>query len=693
MLKDPALGQDLQSVCEVRRRAIPDVLGKIEALFQRGEMAPEKAIFAHFTAGELWAYEGNMDKAIAGWEAAYRLSGESGKMSAQLEEALGLAYFYRASPDESPSHGIDESRIFPSHPGALHPRDSDLRIATGYLLKALKREPSNLELEWLLNLCYMTAGTYPASVPKQYLIPPDKLTPKIKSPRFLDVAPAAGLNVYTTAGGAVMDDFDNDGLLDVITSEQDDCAPLNYFHNANNGSFSNRTAQAGLSGQLGGLNIIQADYNNDGFVDLLVLRGAWEFPKRTSLLRNNGDGTFTDVTVQSGLAEPARSTQSAVWTDIDNDGKLDLFIANENAPAELFLNKGDGTFIDISKSAGIDRIGFTKAVVSADYDNDGYADLYASNLNGENFLYHNNRDRTFTDVAANSGVQLPWASFAAWFFDYDNDGWPDLFVTSYYMSTEETVRSYMGLPPNAETLKLYRNLGNGRFADVTSEVGLNRVFMPMGSNFGDIDNDGFLDIYLGNGNPSFASLVPNVLLQNREGKSFVDVTASSGTAAMARGHGVAFGDIDNDGDEDIFVVMGGAVPGDRHRARLFENPGNGNDWISLKLVGVKSNKSAIGARIKLTVEDPAHNRRTICRTVGSGGSFGASPFQQHIGLGRGARIRNIEIWWPTSDTRQNFASVETNQFLEIKELAANYTKLSRPRLHLAGSKTAEWRNR
>ena len=275
MLKDSAIGHDLQSVCEVRRRAIPDVLGKIEALFQGGEMAPEKAIFAHFTAGELWAYEGNMDKAIAGWEAAYRLSGESGKMSAQLEEALGLAYFYRASPDESPSHGIDESRMFPSHPGALHPRDSDLRIATGYLLKALKREPSNLELEWLLNLCYMTAGTYPASVPKQYLIPPDKLGSKIKSPHFLDVAPAAGLNVYTTAGGAVMDDFDNDGLLDVVTSEQDDCAPLNYFHNANNGSFSNRTAQAGLSGQLGGLNITQADYNNDGFVDLLVLRGAW----------------------------------------------------------------------------------------------------------------------------------------------------------------------------------------------------------------------------------------------------------------------------------------------------------------------------------------------------------------------------------------------------------------------------------
>ena len=369
-------------------------------------------------------------------------------------------------------------------------------------------------------------------------------------------------------------------MLDVVTSQQDDCAPLSYFHNNGDGSFINQSVKAGLSDQLGGLNITQGDYNNDGCVDILVLRGGWELPKRLSLLRNNCNGTFSDVTKQSGLAEPARSTQSATWVDIDNDGKLDLFIANEHAPAELFLNKGDGTFADISQAAGIARPAFSKAIAAGDYDNDGYTDLYVSNLNGENYLYHNNGNRTFTEVAAMAGVERPWASFAAWFFDYDNDGWTDLFVTSYYMSTEETARTYMGLPPNAETLKLYRNLGNGRFRDVTNEVGLNRVFMPMGSNFGDIDNDGFLDIYLGNGNPSYASLVPNVLLHNKEGKAFADITASSGTGAMAKGHGVAFADLDNDGDEDIFVVMGGAVPGDRHRARLFENPGNANNWIS-----------------------------------------------------------------------------------------------------------------
>ena len=144
------------------------------------------------------------------------------------------------------------------------------------------------------------------------------------------------------------------------------------------------------------------------------------------------------------------------------------------------------------------------------------------------------------------------------------------------------------------------------------------MFMPMGANFGDIDNDGYLDIYLGTGNPAYGSLLPNVLLRNKDGKFFVDVTASSGTGELHKGHGVAFADIDNDGDEDLLTEIGGAVPGDRHAFRLFENPGNGNDWINLHLVGVKTNRSAIGARIKVTIENEGHGTRFIYRTVGSG---------------------------------------------------------------------------
>jgi hypothetical protein len=165
----------------------------------------------------------------------------------------------------------------------------------------------------------------------------------------------------------------------------------------------------------------------------------------------------------------------------------------------------------------------------------------------------------------------------------------------------------------------------------------------------------------------------------------VDVTASSGTGELHKGHGVAFADIDNDGDEDIITSIGGAQPGDSHAFRLFENPGNGNDWISLKLVGVKANRAAIGARIKVTVKNGGDGTRSIYRTVGSGGSFGASPLQQHIELGKAAQILSIEIVWPGgSRTPQTFSNVGKNQFLEIKEFAAEYTKLERHAVRLGG---------
>jgi hypothetical protein len=462
------------------------------------------------------------------------------------------------------------------------------------------------------------------------------------------------------------------------------CAPMHFFHNNGNGTFTDKTAEAGLADQLGALNMIQTDYNNDGCLDILMLRGAWEDPQRMSLLRNNCNGTFTDVTNASGLGGAALSTQAAVWADINNDGLLDLFVGNENGPSRLFLNKGDGTFEDISHAAGIDQIAFTKGVVAADYDGDGYVDFYVSNL-GRNFLYHNNHNNTFTEVAEQAGVTGPGQSFATWFFDYDNDGLPDLFVTGFSISVDETMRTYTGAPNNGPTLKLYKNLGNGKFKDVSHETGLDKGFMPMGANFGDIDNDGFLDIYLGTGSPSLGSLVPNVLLRNHDGKYFADVTASSGTGDLHKGHGVAFADIDHSGHEAILAEMGGATPGDSHTFRLFANPGNANDWISVKLVGVNTNRAAIGARIKVTVRNQGRAARSIYRWVGSGGSFGASPLEQHIGLGEAAAIEALEIWWPVSNTIQTFTNVGRNQTLGIKEFDKDYTKLERKPYRLGGA--------
>jgi tetratricopeptide (TPR) repeat protein len=683
--------EDPRKICEVRKQSLATEQKSLEDFLSpanqklRASQSALDALSAYFSLGELYSYQGKMNDAIEQYEHAHQVAvSDAPQAVPQMQEALGIAHLHRSQMENNIFRVPAERCLLPMRPGSAYGKTSDSEKAVEYFSKYLAQRPNELEVRWLLNIAYMTLGGYPDKVPPAYLVSPSVFVSPEDPGRFVDVAFPAGLVSFSAAGGVIVDDFENNGRFDVVTSNWDSCGPMQYFHNNGDGTFTNQAAKAGLADQLGGLNLLQADYNNDGCTDILVLRGAWEVAQRKSLLRNNCDGTFTDVTVASGLGLPT-STQAAVWVDINNDGLLDLFVGNEDQPAQLFLNKGDGTFEDISRSAGVDRVMFTKGVAAADYDNDGYPDLYVSNLNGNNFLYHNNHDNTFTEIAEQAGVPGPGKGFATWFFDYDNDGWPDLFVTSYVFSVDETVRTYLGLPHNAATLRLYKNMKDGTFRDVTAEVGLDKVFMPMGANFGDIDNDGFLDIYMGTGSPSYGALVPNVLLRNHDGKYFVDVTSSSGTGELHKGHAVAFADLDNRGYEDIVAEIGGATPGDSHALRLFENPGNGNDWISLKLVGVKTNRSAIGARIKLTVENRGQGIRSIYRTVGSGGSFGASPLQQHIGLGKDARIVDLEIWWPTSNTRQHFYNVGKDQFFEIKEFSETYGKLDRRPYRLGGS--------
>jgi len=686
--------QDLQQVCAVRKQSLAKGIKALEnVLADSVEMAgksPFDAIQTHYGLAQLEAYQGNMDRAIREWEEAYKLAAtEVPEGIPQLDEVLGVAYLHKSELENGVYREPGDICIFPPRENFCYRQTSDSQKAIEHLTKylELKSERADaVQVKWLLNLAYMTLGKYPDGVPQKYLISPSVFASKENVGRFLDVAPAAGLNFISMAGGVVVDDFENSGLLDIAVSSYDACQPMRFFQNNGDGTFTDRAVQAGLSDQLGGLNMVQADYNNDGCMDILVLRGAWEFPVRKSLLRNNCDGTFTDVTREAGLAEPATRTQTAVWADINNDGFLDLFVGNENGPSQLFLNRGDGTFQDISASSGVSKIAFTKGVTAADYDQDGYVDFYVSNLYGGNFLYHNNHNNTFGEVSERAGVHQPQSqSFAAWFFDYDNDGWPDIFVTTYFFSADETVRSYLGLPTNAETLKLYRNLGNGTFKDVTAEVGLNKINMPMGANFGDIDNDGYPDIYLATGGPEYGALAPKMLLHNREGKYFTDVTASSGTGDLHKGHAAAFADLGNNGLEDLLVSIGGPTPGDAHQFRVFENPGNANDWISVKLVGAKSNRAGVGARIQVTVENEGHRTRSIYRTAGSGGSFGANPIQQHIGLGKSAKITRLEVWWPASNSRQSFANVDKNQFIEIKEFAKDYTKRLRKQFRLGSS--------
>jgi hypothetical protein len=251
------------------------------------------------------------------------------------------------------------------------------------------------------------------------------------------------------------------------------------------------------------------------------------------------------------------------------------------------------------------------------------------------------------------------------------------------------MRSYLHQPARSETMKLYRNLHNGAFEDVTAKVGLDRVFMPMGTNFGDVDNDGFLDMYLGMGNPSLGSLTPHELLRNDAGKRFVDITASSGTGEIHKGHGIAFADLRRNGQEDIVSEDGGAVPAEKHTLRLFQNPGNGNDWINVRLLGVKSNRTAVGAKIQVSVQNAGGVMRSIWRTVGETSSFGGNPTEQHIGLGPKAKIVSLDVFWPASGTHQHFSQIDKNAFIQIKEFDSTITKLTRKPVRMGDNRVAQ----
>jgi hypothetical protein len=676
---------DLQATCDANREAIevsiPTAAADLGSLLKAGGDRAD-VVEAREILGQLYSYEGRMAESTEQLDAAYAAlaadpkptPGVSAALS-RLEVTRGVAYM-RLGEGENCIADHNPSRcLFPVPPEGRHAKPAGSTRAIEILKEHLARHPDDLEARWLLNVAAMTVGAYPSGLPPDQLIPESAFRSAEDVGRFVDRAGPAGVDVLSRAGGAVAEDFDGDGRFDLAVSSTDPCEPLRLFHNRGGGTFEERTREAGLLGQLGGLNVIQTDYDNDGRPDLFVMRGGWQSPRRNSLLRNRGDGTFEDVTERAGLLSGSHRTHSAAWADFDNDGLLDVFVGHEETQSQLFRNRGDGTFEDVSRKARVDRTAYTKGAVWGDYDGDGWPDLYVSNYGGPNFLYHNEGDGTFREVARDLGVDGPLLSFPTWFFDYDNDGRLDLFVATFAPSVDDVARFYLGLPLNVETMRLYHNTGHG-FEDVTKALGLDRFVPAMGANFGDVDDDGFLDVYVGTGAPSYAALVPNVLFRNDAGRRFVDVTASSGTGHLQKGHGVAFADFDGDGHEDLFVNLGGFVSGDAYRKALFVNPGNGNHWIDLRLVGVKTNRAAIGAKVTLVLDEPGGQGRRY-REVTSGGSFGSSPFTQHVGLGRATRIERIEVRWPTSGTTQVFENVAADQRLEITELAKAPVRVSR----------------
>ena len=626
---------------------------------------------------------GEVERAIELCEQALELAraGNTPRRERQFTRQLAQAYL-RLSEDENCIARHDrECCIFPPRAGALHTERAPAQRARELYREILAKDEDNQAVRWLVNITTMLLGETAADLQPNERLPGEMFATPEGHPLFVDVAAEAGVNTLNLAGGIAIEDYDGDGWLDLLTSTCDPRGPLHYFRNRGDGTFEDRSDAAGTSVQLGGLNLITADYDEDGDQDAFILRGGWLLDHGripNSLLRNDEGQRFVDVTREAGLEDPAYPTQAGVFGDYDGDGSLDLYIGNESRieiseegegdyPSQLFLNDGAGRFTDRAGEAGVESDRYCKGVAAGDYDDDGDLDLYTSNI-GQNRLYRNDGSAHFQDVAQRAGVLEPSSrSFACWFFDHDQDGRLDLWVSGYSGTIAELATKALGRMDRGERSCLYRNEGNGTFTDLARKSGLDHPYLSMGANFGDIDNDGWHDIYLGTGDPQIEALMPNVLLKGDGAGGYVDVTTRYGVGHLQKGHGVAFADLDHDGDQDLFHQLGGFVPVDTFPNVLFENRApSTNHWLKLTLIGTSTNRDAVGARIELHVATP-EGPRVLHRAVGCVSSFGGSPHRLEIGLGHAQRVTRIVVRWPRSAEPQVFNGVPLDAWLEITE--------------------------
>jgi enediyne biosynthesis protein E4 len=504
-------------------------------------------------------------------------------------------------------------------------------------------------------------------------------------------------SIETMLGGVALFDYNNDGLLDIFFTngaaipslEKANAQYANrLFRNNGDGTFTDVTEKAGLAGIGYSMGVAAGDYDNDGYVDLYITGF-----NRNQLFHNNGNGTFTDVTDKAGVSGviPGYGKpwgQTAGWFDYNNDGKLDLLVINyldyslttaqpckqnnliaycspvgfKGTPNILYRNNGDGTFTDVSKQSHIDRfVGKGMGVSFADYDNDGFTDVFISNDTFPNFLLHNNGDGTFSEVGMQSAVAYNEfgnvvAGMGTDFRDIDNDGRPDIFQTAMF----------------GEGFPVYRNLGDGEFLDAsgTSHLAAETArITAWGAGIFDFDNDGRKDLFTANSDILDNSMeiahrpypLPNGIFRNRGNLIFEDESKNAGAdfAEPAAHRGAAFGDLNNDGKIDIVVTVLNGPP-----EILINRSQNSNHWILLNLVGTKSNRDGLGTKVKLTTAlGVQYNHATT--TVGYNSS---SDKRVHFGLGAADKIESIELTWP-SGIKQTLKNVKVDQVLTVKESA------------------------
>jgi tetratricopeptide (TPR) repeat protein len=560
--------------------------------------------------------------------------------------------------------------------GISYYRMGDFAEASRTFYRALTLRNNSID-QWLLKVAMDRWEGGGIQLPPQLKFPVHEVTADPANPpllSFADMAKELGVNRFDGNGTCAFGDFTGDGRPDLVL------AGSGTFLAAyrNDGSrFQDVTAEVGLAKVQSSYSVNMVDYDNDGRLDLYLSLNGWNGPMADRLLRNAG-GKFEDVSQKSGAADPGSGFVS-LWGDLDNDGLLDLVVANgvlkDGSVPQLYRNKGDGTFENRTAQSGINEPPTHGTIGSAlgDYDRDGDLDVFFNGLqNSPNRLYRNDGAFRFTDVTRQSGVgqQPPHNGFVAFFVDYNNDTYPDLLVTSLapWDAVVEGFKSGYSLQSAAavhnDAVRLFRNNRNGTFTDVTFAAGLYRPMGVMGAGVADLDNDGWVDFYFGTGDPQLSRLEPNRFFRNNGDGTFADLTTQIGLARPGnKGHGACFIDVDDDGDLDFYQQLGGHYPGDHAENAFYRNQkGNQNHWLQIELTGVKSNRFAVGAAITVKAGGQTYFREV----KGSEGFGSTSPYRQHFGLGKLAAVESVEVVWP-SGTKQTFTGIEPDHLYTIRE--------------------------
>jgi FG-GAP-like repeat/ASPIC and UnbV len=624
--------------------------------------------------------------------------GEADNCLSQLARAGGndsVAHNHVAQEDKNKNH-LQELCAIPLV--RFHDRAESSRAAAKIFEKLLdKYDSENRLYQWLVNFNYMTAGGFPQEIPPKYLVKSKfidafygegkkAMEAKYAYLSFVDRAHEFGVDTFNAGKGVAVEDFDRDGYLDIVTGGNFDLAK--FYKNDRGQRFIDQTDKVGIGGIKQPFIITAADYDNDGWVDIFFGRPFGNY----ALYRNRGDGTFKDVTAETGLLatkadDHIAATWVAGWSDVDNDGDLDLFLAQwgfkiplvrglmskPRMDSTLFINEG-GRFADRTREYGLIPTVEDNYFIGAafgDYDGDGYQDLFLSSpLRNTSVLLKNIGGKRFEPTTLIRGDE---GGFVATFLDFDHDGRLDLFWAGFADAKTSVEQVVFG-----EHLKKYRSgqtriflqTEQKRFAERTDLFDM--PMSTMGSSFGDINNDGCFDFYLGKGTPESWFILPNLMYvgqtdSTRCAPRLDNISMLQGFGTIQKGHGIVFADFDNDGDEDIYSSLGGMWPADKWPNQFFVNESRlGNSWLKIRLRGRKTNYYGVGARIKVIAKN--NNDEEIVRyaLMDLRTGFGSSAYLAHVGLMNATRIEKVEVYWPASGCAQNYKS-ELNRLNVLDE--------------------------